>query len=168
MKKRLLFGVALICVSNICFSACLPESAKYEMRGNETYTAGFRRVTGALSDLAFFIHSPKTGLNYWFQFDMGNGYTDAYLLPIVEPKSGSQPHPTDEASKAPSTSFFSFDSKLNVKSEIVTTAIEAPAHIFLPQLGSNLYYFQSAFTNSSPIKEREILPRGLFELKSCD
>ncbi|MYN30108.1 hypothetical protein [Duganella levis] len=168
MKAFSSFCLFLTLSANYCAAAtCYPESAVYEMRGSDAYTAGFRKIKSAMGDLAFFVSSKTTGRSYWFQMDMGNGYTDTYLLPIAEPQRGMQPVPTHGASKVPPISFFSLNKKLDIKSEVLVSSNESPEYIFLPQLGADLYYFNSALTDSEVEGKRELLPRGLWELKAC-
>jgi hypothetical protein len=84
--------------------ACPIERARYVLRHDPRYTAGFY-LPGVRTEkhqpLTFFIHSSVTTKTYWFFFDGGTArYTFLYSMPVA-PSAHWTPPDNDDRRQAP-------------------------------------------------------------------
>jgi|GEM_PF-3547519 len=146
--------------------ACPVLKARYVLKADASFTAGFAASARGKADLLW-VASAKTGATYWFLMDIGNGYTDTYLYAVADPATtGGEARQLKQADDLITISLYEMDENLAVASQPAAGLATAPRYLFAPALGINLYYFSSVFGRSA--NDREVMPRSLFELASCD
>lgn len=136
-------------------AACEVDGSKYAMRGNPSFTATFRKLSGERSarGLVLEIHSRETGRTFSFTINRGNGYGEATLLPKAGQFAGPVEIYTVDEAGAFSDYFGGGDAS-------------APKQLLAPKLGSALWYDIEAVTGveNSP---RERMPRAFFDRVAC-
>lgn len=143
---------------------CSVIDAHYTLMADHRYTVSFDGGGKEANPLRMILHSKKTGIHYPLRIVTGNGYSDALLYPDVPEGSAKE---QANSPTGPTVSLFQLGTDLSVKSEEMVDKAPAPAYLFVPQLGINLFYLPKMYGGRENGSVREDMPRGLFKLKSC-
>ncbi|MFN3587332.1 MAG: DUF3592 domain-containing protein [Moraxellaceae bacterium] len=119
--------------------------------------------------------------NYWFRFELSNGYGGIHLIPVKNPRLSADNAPPadihqDDAGLAllnahrEQLRFYPLDHTLQILDyppQLQDKRGGTPAFLLMPELG-NLLWYEPAVLNGLPGTVRETLPRGLFKLVDCE
>jgi hypothetical protein len=126
--------------------------------------AGFKNVGHHhdwQSDLAFFVHSEKTGKSYWFLPDSGSAhYINLISTSDVTAPDWAPPDPDGGNRPLGSMHYFAFDKKLIGIEGIPQSISSAPDKLFLPDLSEIMWY------RTDPMA-RETVPSNIFVFNIC-
>lgn len=143
---------------------CPIEKTVYRLNGFEK-SATLRFVEdpafARMTPLSAVIQSSVTGKTYRYTIAVSNGYSNHYLVDAGKPRpEGVDAPETDE--ETPTFSFFSFDSKLR-KIDLPSPRKQAPAWVFIPDLGASLWYAELAPDQ----KTREAIETEMWKRAEC-
>ena len=146
---------------------CPIEKTVYRLNGFEK-AATLRFVDDPAlarqTHLSALIHSTITGKDYRYTIAVSNGYSNHYLVDASGVKAEADDNAPDAETQhqTPTFSFFSFDSRLR-KVDLPDRRKAAPAWIFIPDLGTSLWYAEMAPGQ----KSREAIETEMWKRAEC-
>ncbi len=147
--------------------ACPIEKTVYRLNGFEK-SATLRFVDNPelarQTPLSAVIHSSVTGKTYRYTIAVSNGYSNHYLVDASGVKAEADDNAPDEETQeeTPTFSFFSFDSRLR-KIDLPDRRKQGPAWVFIPDLGTSLWYAEMAPGQ----KSREAIETEMWKRAEC-
>jgi hypothetical protein len=146
LRKTLALALYLIS-SHLVFAACSADLATYAPISKSGFSLRFDKVKEpkAWSELGLTLSTPTRSSAY--EFTASNGYETFYLVPLdAKPLAGEDP------------AIYFFDDTMKTL-PLPQTGDAAPAYIFTPTLGGQLWY--------AGLEPRELLPTEIWKLSGC-
>ena len=156
---------------------CPIERAVYRLSGAPAFTAGFARHdprNSSASDLTFWVRTPAR--TYWFAFGSPNGYGGTFISPALDPRRSARLNDDDlyealdrlnRVEEPASLGFHAFDSSRRAFPHPPQREGQAPALLFVPDLGRALWYSPVSLAGGDETARDEAMPTGLFEPAGC-
>ncbi|MDP2228748.1 MAG: DUF3592 domain-containing protein [Moraxellaceae bacterium] len=171
---------------------CAAWRGTYQHMADPRFVARFVRTgvdASAASPYFLNVFTPSQR-NYWFRFEMSNGYGGIHLIPVKNPRltadneapadihddgTGTDTHSGEEGTALlnehrEQLRFYPLDHELRILDhppQMHSNRGGTPAFLLMPELG-NLLWYEPGLLNGQPGSAREELPRGLFKLVHCE
>ncbi|MDP3547015.1 MAG: hypothetical protein Q8S29_12630 [Phreatobacter sp.] len=150
-------------------ASCRANGARYVLIGTPQVTALFRGAVDeatAASDLVFQVTTPQR--DYLFRFHQSQGYGRISLEPVAHPgrTPGYRYRPLPQPEGTPLLVFNAFTRALRRVEEPPRIGRPAPDLIFVPDLGSRLWYDPASLTDLAGA-ERDPVPTAMFRRVFC-
>lgn len=163
-------AVALDCPANRAIYRFEEQGLVFEVRFVEA-----NKFANIASDLYLRLTTPNQ--QYWFNFNVSNGYSGITLHPVSNPydeaarQDGPRELHLDYAEDLAdeiliSLRFYPMDENLHFLHEPPVSISPAPAFIAMPEIGLSLWYNAHLLTEASEL-DRDPMPRGIFRLTEC-
>ncbi|RYY28294.1 MAG: hypothetical protein EOP62_03595 [Sphingomonadales bacterium] len=167
---------------------CPIDKATYALKGSPEFTAGFgtRKHPMAISNLMFWVQTPKR--RFWFEFQSPNGYGGTWITPApslilldaeAEREDDQKPAPEIAAWEASTKesrvendplqniTFDAFSPDLASFEGPPQSDDPAPARIFMRGLGQALWYSWKWAAAGDAQAEQESIPTAMWEPSGC-
>ena len=150
-------------------AGCRANGARYVMVGAPQVTALFRGAAEeatAASNLVFQVTTPQR--DYLFRIHQSQGYGRVSLEPVAHPGRvpGYRYRPLPQREGTEPLSFNAFTRSLRTIEEPPRTGRPAPDLIFVPDLGSRLWYDPASLTDLTGA-QRDPVPTAMFRRVAC-
>jgi hypothetical protein len=164
--KWMVVSIALILAASRVV-ACPITHAVYHYREKPGVTARFLPWSHkSLTDVFLTIES-TSHQKIWFTLDAGNGYTTQKLISSKTDPGLQSWIPQDPDSNKDrllnDMAYYLFDKSMRVIDKTPDTTMSAPAYLFIPDLGMELWYSARDASIFSNVE----LPRALFVMDGC-
>lgn len=155
---------------------CPIDRAVYRLNTAPEFTAGFVRQDrrkSSVSDLAFWLKTPKR--TFYFSFAAPMGHSGTYIVPDIDPRVSARLD-DDEEHEATNRAtdgepmmidFDAFDAELRPFDAPPQAEEGPPARIFARRLTQALWYDWTRAAGNDETAEQESIPVGLFEPAGC-
>lgn len=142
--------------------ACRMENARYELREQPEYKAGFAPLPKGVrwkDNVAFYVRSGLTRKVYWFLFDRGSA-PRINMISMGDPRSPAWRLPENGDGRGPlgEMLYLQADDALRFSLELPQSGQKAPHYVLLPDLPEKLRYAAEPSENT---------PLGFFVLTGC-
>lgn len=199
---RLLGGLVLLLTGIACLTLTGPLTPRAPLPASVIPTdncAAWRGTYRHMADPRFVARFVRSGVdassaspyflnvftpaqrNYWFRFELSNGYGGIHLVPVKNPRlAPDNEAPADVHQDAAGLAllneyreqlrFYPLGHDLQILDhppQLQDMRGGTPAFLLMPELG-NLLWYEPAVLNGLPGTARESLPRGLFKLVDCE